>query len=68
MKEPLRNQAIEALQAQHNAIDYLMARVIALDHSFLPSKSGLPWAAMLQGLDAMQALTQETRNEFDPAR
>lgn len=43
----------EACEAQHNAIDLLFARLIELDPNFFPSKSGLPWEAVLQGNKAI---------------
>ena len=39
---------LEACQEQHQAIDWLMAKVIGLDPTFLPSKS-VVWEAMLKG-------------------
>lgn len=38
-----------ACEAQHQGLDLLFARLIALDKGFYPSKSGLPWEAMLKG-------------------
>lgn len=38
-----------ALKAQHQAIDILFARLILLDQTFMATRSGKPWEAMLQG-------------------
>jgi len=43
----------EACKEQHKAIDILFTRLIGLDHSFFPSKSGQPWSAVLQGKKAL---------------
>ncbi len=43
----------EACKAQHEAIDILFARLIELDHTFFPSKSGKPWEAIILGNKAL---------------
>jgi hypothetical protein len=42
-----------AVEAQHQAIDWLLARCARLDHGFLPSKSPA-WGAGRQGYAALQ--------------
>lgn len=42
-------ELLEATKAQHQALDILFVRLIELDKNFLPSKSGLPWEAMVKG-------------------
>jgi hypothetical protein len=44
---------LAACKAQHKAMDELMAKLIALDDTFLPSKSGEIWEAMLEGKRAI---------------
>lgn len=51
----LEEQLLEACKAQHEAIDLLFARLIQLDPSFFPSKSGKPWEAMVKGNEAIAA-------------
>lgn len=43
----------EALKAQQKAIDILFAKLIELDKTFFPSKSGQPWEAIIQGKKAL---------------
>lgn len=43
----------EACRVQHDAIDFLFAKLIALDKNFFPSKSGQPWSAIIQGNKAV---------------
>jgi len=43
----LEKVLLKACKAQHDAIDLLFARLIALDPKFFPSKSGKPWEAVL---------------------
>lgn len=50
-------QMLEALQAQHNALDLLFARLITLDKNFFPSQSGAPWEALLKGNAAIAQAT-----------
>ena len=40
---------LEACKLQHEAIDDLMARLNEADRSFMPTKSGKPWDAVLAG-------------------
>jgi len=49
MTPELVSELFAASQAQHEGLDLLFARLIALDKDFYPSKSGLPWEAMLKG-------------------
>ena len=49
MTPELVSELFDASQAQHEGLDLLFARLIALDKDFYPSKSGLPWEAMLKG-------------------
>lgn len=46
-------QLFVACKAQHEAIDRLFARLIALDPDFLPTKSGQPWDAVLMANEAL---------------
>ena len=50
-------EILEALNAQHQAIDLLFARLIERDKSFFPSKSGPPWEAVQKGNALIQRLT-----------
>jgi len=47
---------LAACQAQHHAIDVLMARLIALDPEFMPTKSTI-WPALVAGSDAIAKAT-----------
>lgn len=47
---------ISVLEAQHVAIDNLMARLIVADHSFRPSQSGAIWEVVEDGHNLIQAL------------
>jgi hypothetical protein len=66
------NETIErmyrAFLSQHDAIDYLFARVILLDREFRPSKTGPVWRALVEGNAAMAAAVDEfeflTENEL----
>lgn len=53
LEEPLQAEMLAALEAQHRAIDALMAMAAHLSmdtpRPFFPSKSGWIWEAMLQG-------------------
>jgi len=52
VKQPLITAApelLEACKAQHQAIDILFAKLIQLDKTFFPSKSGQPWEAVVKG-------------------
>lgn len=48
-KEGVTSDALEALKAQHQAIDRLFAELIKRDPNFFPSKSGQPWEACKKG-------------------
>jgi len=43
----------EALRVQHDAMDILFTMLIVRDQTFLPSQSGEPWEALLQGNAAL---------------
>ena len=43
------SDALDALKAQHQAIDRLFAELIKRDPNFFPSKSGQPWEACKKG-------------------
>ena len=43
-----------ALKGQHNAIDYLLARLALLDREFLPSHCGPAWQAFIEGNEAIR--------------
>jgi hypothetical protein len=49
---------LEACQAQHDAIDILFARLIVRDKSFVPSRSGAPWAAFRKGHNVLLRLNK----------
>lgn len=49
----LIQEMYEALKAQHDAIDTLFAVLILRDKDFLPSNSGKPWEALVQGNKAI---------------
>ena len=51
---------VEALEAQHQGLDILFARLIEGNRSFYPSESGLPWQAALKGTAAL-ALAKHQR-------
>jgi hypothetical protein len=40
---------LAACEAQHDAIDTLLAMLIARDPTFLPSQCGKPWDALVVG-------------------
>lgn len=44
---------LEACKEQHIAIDQLFAKLIQLDPTFFPSKSGQPWEAAVKGKKAI---------------
>ena len=46
-------ELLAACEMYHEAIDLLFVRLIILDKTFLPSKAGLPWDAMVKGKAAM---------------
>ena len=51
-------ECVEALKAQHQALDWCLARIAQLDEKFYPSKSPA-WKAVVNGQHAL-ALAQET--------
>jgi len=52
-------EMVEALKAQHDAIDILFAMLIESVPGFFPTKSGKPWEAMLQGNAVLSRATGE---------
>jgi len=50
-------EVLEALKAQHQAIDRLFAELIQRDSNFFPSKSGQPWEAAQKGNALIQKLS-----------
>lgn len=74
---PVMKQLIDAAKAQHEAIDILFAMLIEVTRSdalretrvpFMPSESGRPWAALLQGQRAVataDAYMHEVHNEAE---
>lgn len=50
-------ELLEACKAQHRAIDLLMARLIALDPEFMPTKSNI-WPAVVLGSEAIARAQQ----------
>jgi hypothetical protein len=53
-------ELLAACQAQHKAMDALLARLIELDKTFFPSKSGHIWDALVQGHTAITKATAVT--------
>lgn len=53
------DELFDACQAQHVALDAMFARVAELDGTFLPSKSGQPWSALLQGVRAVRRVAMD---------
>ncbi len=51
---------LEACEAQHKAIDFLLARLAMLDPTFFPSQSGQPWEAVTKGHVAIAKARGET--------
>ena len=49
MPDDLARVLFDASEAQHQGLDILLGKVASLDKDFYPSKSGLPWAALLKG-------------------
>lgn len=47
------SELLAACQAQHQAIDRLFALLIEADDSFMPTESGQPWLAVVQGNEAI---------------
>ncbi len=45
---------LKACKEQHTAIDLLFSRLIMLDKTFMPSKSGVPWEAVKLGNKAIK--------------
>ncbi len=50
----LEKLLLKACKGQHQAIDLLMAKIILLDRTFLPSKSGIIWELMQKGIAAIR--------------
>ncbi len=69
-------ELLAACKAQHEAIDRLFAMLIlatnrkVIDHhaaeQFLPTKSGQPWEALLQGNEAIKKAEAKTATEVKP--
>jgi len=57
LENSITPEVLEALKAQHNAIDRLFAELIRRDNTFFPSKSGMPWEAMNKGNALIQKLS-----------
>jgi hypothetical protein len=63
-------ELLQACREQHRAIDLLMARLIALDKTFMPTASGAIWDATVKGHAAIEAATghaKEVRRCADDA-
>ena len=58
-------ELMEACKAQHDAIDLLFARLIQLDSTFFPSRSGKPWEALQLGVTAMCNVEKRWREKVD---
>jgi len=52
-----KTEVLDALKAQHQAIDRLFAELIRRDDTFFPSKSGQPWEAGRKGNTLIQKLS-----------
>lgn len=52
---------LQACIEQHDAIDTLFAHCIAFDRGFLPTKTGRPWQALLQGNAAIAKATKTAK-------
>jgi hypothetical protein len=50
-------ELLAALQGEHQAIDWLMARLVELDPKFFPSQSPV-WAQVVAGKDAIDKATE----------
>lgn len=48
---------LEACEAQLRVIDTLMARLMEVDHTFMPTPSGHLWKALLQSKEAIAKAT-----------
>ena len=55
-KTTTKAEILDALKAQHEAIDRLFAQLIERDADFRPSKSGQPWEAARKGNAVTQKL------------
>ncbi len=53
-------ELLEVCEAQHKAIDFLLARLAMLDPTFFPSQSGQPWEAVTKGHVAIAKARGET--------
>lgn len=49
-------ELVDACKALHNGVDILFARLAGKDPGFYPSKSGIPWAAIVKGNEARAKL------------
>lgn len=56
-KTATKAEVLDALKAQHEAIDRLFAQLIERDNDFRPSKSGQPWEAARKGNAIIQKLS-----------
>lgn len=55
----LKEEMLEALRLQHDALDALMARLSDAKTGFMPSKSGRIWEAVQAGYKAIQRAERE---------
>lgn len=55
--DEVKQEVLDALKAQHQAIDLLFAKLIKIDAGFFPSKSGQPWEAVQKGNAIIQKLS-----------
>ena len=58
-KEMNKSEILSALKDQHKAIDWLLAKVIASEKDFYPSKSPV-WPLLLHGNKVINALESES--------
>lgn len=56
---PTAPDELAVIKMQHQAIDLLFARLIEIDPTFRPSKSGLPWDACQAGGAYLRAVEHD---------
>lgn len=55
---PTKNEILDAMRAQHNSIDILLAMLIMRDKEFMPSKSAA-WPGLVTGNTMIKRLVTE---------
>jgi len=51
-----QKELLPTLKAYHNAVDELLARLVLADKEFMPSQSGKPWQAIVDGNKVIQRI------------